>query len=50
MNEVLQKKNDADLKKILIVGVDSEIGSELKKLTLKNGFEVKGTSRRKEFI
>jgi len=38
-----------DSKNILIVGVDSEIGSELKKLTLKNGFEVEGTSRRKEF-
>ena len=53
MSEALRNKiqeSDADSKKILIVGIDSEIGSELKKLTLDNGFKVEGTSRRKEFV
>jgi len=35
------------LKKILIIGIDSEIGHALKKLLLQNGFIVEGTSRKK---
>jgi len=54
MSEALRTKiqeSDADSKKtILIVGIDSEIGSELKKLTLKNDFNVEGTSRRNNLI
>ena len=36
--------------KILIVGIDSEIGHALKKLLLQNGFIVEGTSRRKGLL
>ncbi len=43
------QENDTD-SNLLIVGIDSEIGSELKKFTLKNGFNVNGTSRRKELV
>jgi len=34
-------------KTVLIIGIDSEIGSNLKKLLLQNGFMVEGTSRKK---
>ena len=36
--------------KILIVGIDSEIGHALKKLLLQNGFIVEGTSRKKGLL
>lgn len=44
-NKHLSKENP---KKVLIVGIESQIGSALKELLINNSFDVKGTTRKKE--